>query len=716
MLRISLLVFLLFPLLILAQENGTSADTTRITELDEVVLTGESKVLSVSKKLFRVETITNKDIKQLAGNNLADVLNQNLNITVMPNPSTGRSTISMFGLDGQYVKILMDGIPIASDNGMGNNIDITQINLEEVERIEIVEGAVGVLYGDNALAGVINIVSKNGLDGNKWTISTSLQEETLGNEYAWTNEGRHIQNLKISHQLFDATQIAAGFSRNDFAGFFNEYKGRDYVNIQDGTVVNDGLRGLEWNPKEQITAFFDARQKVGKHTFYFKSQYYNEELDIYNHLVNGRLNGNGEPNPTANDQLFTTHRWVNNLNVAGDFLGSTTYNLSLSYQNQKRYVEEYTYNILQRGIEAFNLDQLNQSSKIYYSKATVNNIFSKSERFNLLTGYELIFQKGFDATASGNYSTNTSENTLENYDLFAHLDVNLSERLSIYPGMRLTNNSQFGNQFIWSFSSNYDFENDLKLKAIFGSAFRAPSFEEFFFYFVDSNHNVQGNRDLQPEDGISVFLNADKKWSLANDEGVFSSAFRGFHYNLKDKITLVGDDSGDTPLFTYQNVEKQKILGVTLSNRLQLKRWNIGLGSTYLGESTTLNDSDSEDNSEYVWSFALNSNLSHTIPKWGTTFSAILKYTGRRQTIVNDGSGEDTLDRTDSFTWLDTTALIELTPQLDLTFGVRNVLDVVTVNAGNVSSGVHGSSGTGTQLFGNGRSYFLKLSYLLTFN
>ena len=79
-----------------------------------------------------------KTLHRLLVTPLADILNYNLNITITPNPATGRSAISMFGLDGQYVKILLDGIPMASDNGIGNNIDITQINLEDVERIEIV--------------------------------------------------------------------------------------------------------------------------------------------------------------------------------------------------------------------------------------------------------------------------------------------------------------------------------------------------------------------------------------------------------------------------------------------------------------------------------------------------------------------------------------------------------------------------------------------------
>src|SRR5690606_18866336 len=106
-------VTLLFTSAFVRSQEKTPSDTTNVTELNEVVVTGENKVMSLSKKLFAVGVIQKDDIAQVAGNNLADLLNYNLNITITPDPATGRSTISMFGLDGQYVKILMDGIPMA---------------------------------------------------------------------------------------------------------------------------------------------------------------------------------------------------------------------------------------------------------------------------------------------------------------------------------------------------------------------------------------------------------------------------------------------------------------------------------------------------------------------------------------------------------------------------------------------------------------------------
>jgi len=714
---ISIYLFMFFGITLTAQESDSQIqDSISVRKLDEVVVTGESQVMSLSKKLFAVGVLNQKDIAKVAGNNLADVLNYNLNITVRPDAATGRSTISMFGLDGQYVKILMDGIPLASDNGMGNNIDVTQINLEDVERIEIVEGAMGVLYGDNAVAGVINIVTKRGLEGDAaWQIQTSIQEETVGNEYAVFEEGRHIQNIKISNRINDKINYSIGASRNDFAGFYNNFLGKDYVNIQENKVVNDGLRGLEWNPKEQLTAFGNVNLVVGKHNIFYKLQLFDEGISVYNHIVNGRLDSNtGMPNPTALDENFDTNRWVNNLNVSGHLIGATVYNFSFSQQRQKRYYQQYVYNILQRGIESYVADDLSQSSSLWYSKGFVSNIIPKSDFFNAQIGYEFTHQTGFDAIATGEYSNDVVENTLENYDFFGLTDLNLSDKWSIYPGARFTNNSQFGNKLIWSLSSNYNITKTLTAKAVFGSAFRAPNFEELFFYFVDANHNVQGNPNLQPEDGISILLNFDKRFAL-NEKGLMKSALKSFYFDIQDKITsVVVSNEEEGNLSTFGNVDSSEILGFTWENSIVLDNWQASLGATYMGESTYINET--ENNTDYLWSFNLQTSLGYTIPSLNSVVSAQFKYTGRTQTILTASDSSLVLGQTDSMTWLDASARTNITDNLSITLGARNIFDIVRVNATNIPSVTHGSSTSVSRLFGNGRSYFLKLLYNLNFN
>ena len=144
-----------------------------MNNLEEVVVTGQYNPQSIRKSVNSVIVINREQIENQAANNLADLLNYNLNLTVIPNAQSGKSTISFFGLDAQYFNVLIDNIPLVSDNGLGNNIDLTQINLDDIARIEIVEGAMGVEYGANAVSGVINIITKTSIDNN-WRVQAFI--------------------------------------------------------------------------------------------------------------------------------------------------------------------------------------------------------------------------------------------------------------------------------------------------------------------------------------------------------------------------------------------------------------------------------------------------------------------------------------------------------------------------------------------------------------
>ena len=375
-------VFICFSLIV--GSLYSQRDSVRVNALDEVLLFGNQYTISsIDKELFTVNTISAQQINQVGANNLADILNQQLNISITPNAADGRSTISMFGLSGDYVKILVDNVPLVSDNGYGNNIDITQINLEDIARIEIAEGAMGVLYGDNAVAGVINIITKKST-ASKWNIRVSLQEETVGEEYNFEDEGRHIQNLAIAHNISDHWYASANFSRNDFNGFKNNYFGRDYFGLSGNSVVNDGLRGYEWNPKLQHS--LNAMLKYGKmnFNFFYKFNYYNETLDIYNHSINPRIQ-NGEYDIIANDEQFVSNRFRHEAQAFGR-INQIDYNLSLSYQTQTRDYENYVYDLRQQGKRSTTKNTTNQESDLWFSKGTFTNLLSKSADFSLTAG------------------------------------------------------------------------------------------------------------------------------------------------------------------------------------------------------------------------------------------------------------------------------------------------------------------------------------------
>lgn len=140
--------------------NAQQKDSLNRKNIDEVVITGQYTQQSISKSIYKVEVIDAQQIKNMAVTNVAEVLNQNLNILIEPNKGSGNSSANIMGLSGAYTKILIDNIPVVSDEGLGNLVDLTKINVNNVERIEVVKGAMGVEYGNNALAGASILLPK----------------------------------------------------------------------------------------------------------------------------------------------------------------------------------------------------------------------------------------------------------------------------------------------------------------------------------------------------------------------------------------------------------------------------------------------------------------------------------------------------------------------------------------------------------------------------
>ena len=159
-------------------------DTTRAKELSEVVVTGQYKPQSAQASVYQVRTISKERIQKQGATKLQDVLSNELNIRFSQDAATGGSDITMMGLKGQNVKILVDGLPMTGRQGTSNEININQIDINSIERIEIVEGPMSVVYGADALAGVINIITRK-TSAAKLSVNARLHEETIGSEYGF---------------------------------------------------------------------------------------------------------------------------------------------------------------------------------------------------------------------------------------------------------------------------------------------------------------------------------------------------------------------------------------------------------------------------------------------------------------------------------------------------------------------------------------------------
>ena len=701
--------FLLFfnSILVSQTKQESAKDSIATQNLEEVVVTGQINPQSIKKSVFEVKVITRREIEKRAGVNLADLLNQTLNINVVPNLNNGRSEVSLFGLNGQYFKILIDNVPLINEGGFGNGADLTQISLEDVERIEIVEGAMGVQYGSNAVSGIINIITKKSSRYNT-EVSLFVQEETVGKEYALFDEGRHIQSLSLNHYANENLFIKLGVLRNDFTGFLNNQLGENYD-------INDGARGYEWLPKTQINPNLLIQFKKNKNfSIHYRFDFFNELITRNDTVVNENINPSTDTrNPLALDNNLIANRFTHTINAMGN-LNTLHYNVIASYQQQRNDIETYTYVIRDR--ERQNIERQEFLSRnAFFTRATVSNIF-KTKKFNLQTGYEMTLEKGYGDGLAILIDPNSDrvEGELNTYDSFISAEYQFSNRFSIRQGIRAAYTNLFGPQYIVSLSTKYIFNNDLEFRTVIGSSNKTPTYDELFTFFVDSNHDVQGNPNLNPEQGISIFTHLKKTFKFKKNMSLMSK-FSTSYIALKNKIELI--ISNPLPLaYKYNNIDDFKSLGFFIENEFKCNRLSSGLGISLLGVSQILN-AEQDSNDDFLYSLSANFNINYTIPKWNSNVTLYLKHNGSTQQFVQktNGQGELTFERgeTDAFTWLDLNFEKSFfKKRLVTTFGARNILNINSVNTNAIAGGAHSDAPRNLPL-AYGRSFFLKLNYNL---
>lgn len=668
---------------ILAGSVGAQEDSTKTKELGEVVITGQYKPQSVKNSVYQVKVITADRIRKQGATKLQDVLNSEMNIRFSQDPATGGSDISMLGLSGQNVKILVDGLPMIGRQGTSNEININQIDVNSIERIEIIEGPMSVVYGADALAGVINIITKKP-GASKFSVIARVQEETVGKEYDLETKGIHSQSVNASfrHKRWD---IGGGFSYYYFGGWKGDSTGRE----------------LTWHWKDQIMGNGSIGYTAGK----FNIRYRIEGLDeIITNPGNFKQKQTESGDSLAYDQEYLSRRVMQQLQ-AGYFANS---NLSFQLQaSYSRFSRQVFSSVLSQntGNYSLNPDASTQSTDKFNGLTTrALALYRISPVFSLQPGVDINIEQG-----SGQ-RLKTGTNHIEDYAFFLTSEITPDSRINIRPGLRVIRNSVYdAPPVIPSINTKFSITDHLDLRLAYARGFRSPSLRELYYNFFDANHQISGNPDLKAETSNS-FTGSVAWREMTKQKAVFTATLNFFYNNIKNLIDFAATPSNPSA-FQYENIENFKSAGANLGGTLKYNNWNITAGLGYTGRYNQFTEED-KSLPEFKWSPEVTSTIGYNFQKIGFDVNLFYKFTGKLpyyQLATVSGQQVIQLAHTEGYHWVDFTVNKQLFKYITINAGIKNLFDLDVINSA-ASGGTHGTSSS-SRLIAYGRSYFAGLLF-----
>lgn len=632
-------------------------------DVNEVVVTGQIEPQRVDQSIYKVKVIGVKEIEEKAASTLNDLMTSELKFRTFNDGILGGS-LSIQGLSGNNVKVLIDGVPVLGREG--GNVDLSQLNLYNVDHIEIVEGPMSVQYGSNSLAGAINIITKEN-KYNKWKAGVNSYVESVGKyNFDGTFQFRHKNNSCL------------------FSG------GRNFSQEKD---INPDVRSTLWKPKEQY---------LGDFIYIFDDN--TNKFKVKTSLLREFMIDKGTPRPPfgemARDVYLTTIRKVFSLNYDRKIAADKAVSFLVSYSDYSRKNEDFLKDLTTLEMISTALDTTLSSNWI--ARGEWKN-FNEKKVFNYQFGFDFNIETGEGDKIEG------GRKELGDYAIYWTGQYKQVEKLQIQPGLRYAYNTSFPSPLVPSLNVKYSPSSIVDLRASYVRGFRSPGIKELYMDFHDTNHNLEGNPDLQPEYGhninFSANFNTDKLHKLH-----YSNVKMDLFYNdMKDKIDLAVVNA-DELHYQYINIARYGTMGGFMQFEYRFHpyfEFTLGYGQTsYLSSA----DGEKLDFSSIHSSNDFTTNFTYNWIAYNLKFSVFYKYNGSLPRYFVNEDNVLEFSYMDPYHTLDLTVATDfLKSRLKVNIGVKNLFDNYTVGQTASVGGAHtGEGGTPVSM---GRSAFVKLSY-----
>ena len=560
--------------LLCVAQTQMAQDTLKSDSIQEVVVTGTGTRHLLKNAPVQTEVITSRMLSQYGGKSLEDIL-AGLTASFAFNEGDMGSQMQLNGLGNSYILVLIDGKRIHGDVG-GEN-DLALIDPHNIEKIELVKGAQSALYGSDAMAGVINIITKKHTEAGVYADNST--------RYGSHNDLRQHNSVALAFGRF-ASQTNFQLQRSD--GWQNTAEER-----AEGVVLTDSKNKTvnkfrNWQLAERLTY-----QPMPGMELYAEGSYYKKNI----------MRPRNGSHPSCD--VYTYDLRYNNASAAvggkwyldggeGALDGGKRNYLTLDVDwNKHAYYYDYTARhydwVLLRGEEYgdqngewFSVAMLPGQSKLQSDQqramAQMKGIFFLPYENTLNAGaeYRYDYLKAPERTETGTASDWTSA-------LYVQDEFNLLKWMNITAGLRLVDNRNFGFRLTPKVSTMLS-AGDFRFRLGWSQGFKAPTVKELHYRYLhlmgSSTFFNLGNRDLDPQTSNYYSANAEYRGRR------FTAAVTGYLNKLDQMIALVnvpegeipagvttaylGDGSNKVQARMYKNMDDARTCGldVTLSYKL----------------------------------------------------------------------------------------------------------------------------------------------------
>ena len=657
------------------------AVTKNFSNLNEVVVTGLGQPVKMKNALSNYQVITKAQIQSQGAFTLNEALKNQLNMNIGSDPVLG-SNMQLQGMGGDKVKILIDGMPL---NGReAGNINLSQINMNNVERIEVIQGPMSVAYGADAIAGVINVITKK--ERKKAGISINTYYETVG---------KYNIDGAVTYQLKERHQFTLGGGRNYFGG----YKNIDQPAWYNGDTIRTS-RAFLFKPLEQYLGNFAYTYNAASgFKVRFASDYLKETV-----TNKGSLNAWDPWKCTAFDEYYRTTRSMNRLSAEGKLgkngLWQSQNSLMIYNRIKNRY--EIDFVTLNQDPTPKKGDQDTSSFHSYTFRGTYANTIKK---IKYTVGYDANLEYAASLKIHGNYKT------IQDYALFTTMSYDImKDKLTIQGGVRKSYNNTYETPVLPSANLLYTPIKTVQVRLSYSKGFRAPSLKELYLDFNDANHNINGNPNLKPENSQHVQLSVSHQL-FEESRNYAQLVFASNYNNITDGVLLVNrfPNIPNNIDYTYINITKlsNTVNSLQLDGQYEKLHFQAGVSYNYTFRANG-----------YYDAFAVaeaNVQLQYSFLKPSLNINLFYKYTGDQVLLMADDNGNAyNGGKQLSYNTLDATLSKKvLKNKLKVVAGIKNILNVERrMTSGLSTSGTHGSTVSTTGAF-LPRSFFTSLHFTI---